>query len=279
MENPSHEHETIARIEAEKTEYKKVVRQTLQDVFSDVLDNTELEKRLSLIDSVEFVTPEQMEEIAKANPKDAGAAGLIRYEVSDTEVKRIPVVMIDPSRAETLHTLLHESVHLMSPPSVPVFDPMREPDDQTFSDYLGAYRFERLRSDKSLDHQSLLETTKRHNERFMFWEAVTDWMAADAGALNIQELKEIEESGYFERHWIRYAVQQCPDVDGLVKALKESYVYGDEGYLIGFLRNQTGTQDDQMYDELLRIIGEARREPGRVDDWMTAVNKYFKKTE
>lgn len=279
MENPSYEHETIARIEAEKTEYKKVVRQTLQDVFSDVLDSTELEKRLNLIDSVEFVTPEQMEEIAKANPKDAGATGLIRYEVSDTEVKRIPVVMIDPSRAETLHTLLHESVHLMSPLSVPVFDPMRELDDRYFSDYVGAYRFNRLMSDKSLDHRSLLETAKRHNERFMFWEAVTDWMAADAGALNAKELEEIEETGYFERHWIRYAVQQCPDVSGLVKALKESYVQGDEGYLIGFLRNQTGTQDDQMYNELLRIIGEARREPGRIDDWMTAVNKYFKKTE
>lgn len=279
MEKPSYEHETAAQFEAEKMEYMKIVRDTLHGVFGDVLDSTELDKRLQAIDNVQFVSPEQMEEIAKANPKDAGASGLIRYEVGETEVKRIPVVITAPSRAETLHTLLHESVHLMTPPSVPVYDPMREDDEQYFSDYVGAYCFNRLRSDKSLDHRSLLETPQRHNERFMFWEAVTDWIATETDALTSEELKEIEESGYFERHWIYYLVKQCPDGDGLIKAIKESYVQGNEDPLRWFLQSQTGTQGDQMYDELLRIIGKPRQDSGRVDEWMSAVNRNFQTSE
>lgn len=278
MDNPNHEIEIIASAEAEKAEYTKIVRQTLQDVFSDILDSAELEKRLQRINNVQFVTPEKMEEIAKSNPKDAGASGLIRYEVGETEVKRIPVVVTAPSRAETLHTLLHESVHLMTPDPALTYDPMREPDEQYFSDYLGAYSFNRRRSDESVDHRSLLETPQRHNERFMFWEAVTDWIAEHAGALKPEELTEIEESGYFERHWIYYLVQQCPDRDGLIKAIKESYVQGNEDPLRWFLQKQTGTQDDQMYDELLHIMGKPRQDASRVDEWMSIVNKYFQTT-
>lgn len=279
MENPSNEHERIARIEAEKVEYKKIVRKTLQDVFGDVLDSAELEKRLSCIGNVVFVTAEQMDEIAKSNPKDAGASGLIRYEVGETEVRRIPVVMTTPSRAETLHTLLHESVHLMTPPSVPVFDPMREDDEQYFSDYVGAYRFNRLKSDKTLDHRSLLETTQRHNEHFMFWEAVTDWIAADDKIFNDEELKEIENSGYFERHMINYLWAQCPDDQGLFRSLRESYVQDSEDQLRWFLQKQTGTQDDQMFDQLLSIMGRKKKDSTQVEDWKTVVNKYFKTTE
>ncbi len=279
MEKPSHEHERTAEIEAKQTEYKEIVQHTLRDVFSNVLDSAELERRLKLIDKVEFVTPEQMEKIAKTNPKDAGASGLLRYEVTDTEVKRYPVVVLDPSRAETLHTLLHESVHLMSPESVPVFDPMREPEEQAFSDYVGAYRFDRLRSDKSFDHRSLLETTKQHNEHFMFWEVVTDWVATNTDALTPEELQEIAHSSYFERDFIYYLVREYPDSDELIKALKESYVQGSEDPVRWFLQKLTDTKDDQMYDELLEIIGKPRQDTSRVDDWMAVVDRYFKKTE
>lgn len=279
MDKPSFEHEATARSEAERMEYKKIVRDTLSNVFGDVLDGAELNKRLQAVDNVQFITPEQMEEIAKTNPKDAGASGLIRYEVGETEVRRIPVVTTAPSRAETLHTLLHESVHLMTPPSVPVFDLMRDEDEQYFSDHVGAYRFNRLRSDKSLDHRSLLETIQRHNERFMFWEAVTDWVATETDALTEDELKEIEESGYFERHWIYYLVKQCPNSDGLIKAIKESYVQGNEDPLRWFLQSQTGTQDDQMYDELLHIMSKSRKDASCVDEWMSAVNRYFQTSE
>ena len=275
MENLSHQGEVIAQIEAERIEYKEIVRRALHNVFKDVLDSAELKKRLELIDRVEFVTAEQMEEIAKANPKEAGALGFIRYEVTNTEIKRYPVVMIESSRVETLHTLLHESVHLMTPEATPVFDSMREVEDQYFSDYLGAYRFNRLRDDKSLDKRSLLNTIPQHNARMMFWEAVTDWIAVSAGALTSQELDEIAESGYFERYWIDYLVQQCSNKSGLIDALKESYVQGNEDSFRWFLQNQTGTKDDEMYDELLTIMGRARQEVGRVDDWMAIVNIYF----
>lgn len=277
MKNPNHEYEMAAKTEAEQTEYKKIVRETLQDIFGDVLDGAELEKRLQQINDVQFVTPEQMDEIAKNNPKDAGASGLIRYEIGETEVKRIPIVMTEPSRAETLHTLLHESVHLMTPPPVPVYDPMRENDKQYFSDYIGAYSFNRLKSDKSLDHMSFLETVQRHNELFIFWEAVTDWIATESGALTNEELKEVEESGYFERHWIYYLVKQCSNGDILTKAIKESYVQGNDDSLRRFLQIQTGTEDDRMYDELLHIIGKSRKKDAIhvVDEWMSVVNKYF----
>jgi len=283
MENPSHEHERIAKIEAEKAEYKKIVRQTFQDVFGDVLDSTELEKKLKHIDDVRFVTPGQMEEIAKANPKDAGALGLIRYEVSDTEVKRYPIVMIGTSRAETLHTLLHESTHLMSPEPDFTTHPMRKLDEQTFTDYVGAYKFQRFTGgDKSVDLDSVPSVfgeTEYHNQRFMFWEAVTDWIAADDKVFSDEELKEIENSGYFERHLINYLWAQCPDDQGLFRALRESYVQGSEAPLHWFLQKLTETQDNQMYDQLLEIMGRIKKDHTQVDDWKAVVNKYFHKTE
>lgn len=282
MENRNYKHETAVQFEAEKTEYKTIAQRELRDIFSDVLEGTELESRLQVIDNVQFVTPEQMDEIAKANPKDAGADGLIRYMVSETEVNRVPIVMMGQSRANNLHTLLHESVHLMSPKPALVTNPSKDPDEQTFSDYVGAYRFERFRGGThsvDLDSVPSIQEVEYHNQRSLFWEAVTDWIAADDKVFSDEELKEIENSGYFERHMINYLWTQCPDEQGLFKALKESYVQGSEAPLHWFLQKLTGTQDNQMYDQLLEIMGRAKKDPTRIEDWKAAVNNYFQKTE
>ncbi|KKT68406.1 MAG: hypothetical protein UW63_C0078G0002 [Candidatus Uhrbacteria bacterium GW2011_GWF2_44_350] len=77
------------KVEAEKIEYKTIARREIREIFSDVLESTELEKRLQEIDNVRLVTPEQMDEIAKTNLKDAGAEGLIRYEIKGAKVRRV----------------------------------------------------------------------------------------------------------------------------------------------------------------------------------------------
>lgn len=284
MENPSYEHERTAEIEAEKTEYKEIAQRELRDIFSDVLDSAELENRLKDIGNIQFVTPEQMDEIAKTNPKDAGADGLIRYEISDTEVKRVPIVMMGQSRANTLHTLLHESVHLMTPkPTFAPDDTMRNLDEQTFYDYTGGYRFQRFRGGAhavDLDSiPSVFEEIEYHNQRSLFWEAVTDWIATDDKIFTDEELKEIENSGYFERHMVNYLWAQCPNDQGFFRALKESYVQGSEDPLLRFLQEQTGAKDNQMYEQLLNIIGREKKDATQLEDWKAVVNKYFKTTE
>ncbi len=284
MKNRNSEHKTTAEIEIQQTEYKIIARRELRDIFSDVLESAELEKRLLDINNIQFVTPERMTEIAKTNPKDAGADGLMRLEVSETEVKRVPIVMMGSSRANTLHTLLHESVHLMTPK--PVFvphDPMRKLDMQTFYDYVGGYKFKRFRDEtNSVDLSSVpsvFEEVEYHNQRFLFWEAVTDWIAADDKVFSDEELKEIENSGYFERHMINYLWAQCPDDQGLFRALKASCVQGSEDPLRLFLLKLKKTQDNQMYDQLLKIIGRTKKNHARIDDWKAVVNKYFQTTK
>lgn len=143
-------------------------------------------------------------------------------------------------------------------------------------------RFERFRGGThSVDLDSIpsIQEVDYHNQRSLFWEAVTDWIAADDKVFSDEELKEIANSGYFERHMINYLWTQCPDERGLFKALKESYVQGSEAPLHWFLQKLTETQDNQMYDQLLEIMGRARKDPTRIKDWKAAVNKYFQKTE
>ncbi|HBR80139.1 TPA: hypothetical protein DEA21_00585 [Candidatus Uhrbacteria bacterium] len=277
MGHQGHENEMAVKVEAEKIEYKTIARREIREIFSDVLESTELEKRLQEIDNVRLVTPEQMDEIAKTNLKDAGAEGLIRYEIKGAKVRRVPIVMMGHSRANTLHTFLHESVHLMSPPALlSPLNHLLEPDEQTFSDFVGGYMFERLVADNSLDYSKILGTVQDHNQQMLFWEAITDWLAADDKVFNDEELKEIENSGYFERHMINYLWEQCPDSQVFFRALKESYVQGDATPLKRFLQKITETQDDQMYDQMLEIMGRGKKDSTQISDWKAMVKKYFK---
>lgn len=263
------------RIEAERMEYKIISRRVLNDLFKDVLDARELERRLMLVDRVKFVTHDQMDVIAKSNPQDAGADGLIQYEVSESEVRRLPIVLHSSSRVETLHTLVHEGTHLMTPEPVLVTNIIAEPDEETFSDYVGGFRFERNRKTKQIDLMSIHKDTPA---RFLFWESVTDWIAEFGleSEMSDQEKEELAMSGYFERHWIDYLMRKSPDAPGLIQAIKESYAAGSEDSLRWCLQKQLDVQDDHFYDALIKIIGRDRTDEKRVDDWMQVVDDAFK---
>ena len=265
------------RIEAERTEYKAIAMRVLTDLFVDVLDKGELEKRLALVDGVKFVTQSQMDVLAKENPTEAGADGLIQYEVGKTSVRRIPIVLHSSSRADTLHTLMHEATHLMTPDSTFVHDPMAEPGEENFNDYLGGLHFERNRRTKEVDllASRVDEDTASHA---LFWEATTDWIAEFGLIDDLTDLEkeEIGTAGYFERHWIGYLIRKSPNPSELLQAVKESYVTGNEDPLRWCLHRQLNTQDDKFFDELLKIIGRDRMDEKRVDDWIQTVDESFK---
>lgn len=277
MKEPNLDHVQVEHIEVERAEYKAIVRRALTDLFQDVLGESELEQRLAMVDEVTFVTRAQMDAIAKNNPREAGADGLIQYDVSDTGVRRIPVVLHTASRVATLHTLLHEVTHLMTPKSVIVSNPIAEVSEGTFSDYLGALWFQRDIQTKEIDFMSL---TPDAPSRFLFWEAVTDWLAETGlgNEITEQEREEIATSGYFERHWIDYLLRQSPDPSALIKAIKESYTTGTEDPFRWCLHEQIGINNDDFYDELLKITGRKRTDETRVDDWISTVDAGFKKT-
>jgi len=262
-------------IEAERAELKVIARRVLTRLFQDALEVDELEKRLAFVDQVHFVTQAQMDAIAENNPQDAGADGLIQYEVSESGVRRIPVVLHAPSRAETLHTLVHEGTHLMTPEPALVINPMAEPGEETFSDHLGGLRLDRNRITKQLDPMSIDIDTP---SRFLFWEAITDFLSEFGlvDEMSDEEQEEIETSGYFERYWIGYLVRKSPDPSGLIEAIQMSYVTGSEDPLRWCLQKQIGVQNDLFYDGLLRIIGRDRMDEKRVDDWMKVVDETFR---
>ncbi|MDP2631382.1 MAG: hypothetical protein Q8P30_01270 [Candidatus Uhrbacteria bacterium] len=263
-------------IERERSEFTAIVRRTVKEFFSDVLSDDEVSRRLTEMRAVEFLTQEQMEEVAQKNPKEAGADGFIRYEVSANSVSKYPVVLHSESRAETLHTLAHEATHLISPESVFVTNPTKEPDKQTFSDYLGGIEFERDRLTKEVDPMSVIYDNPRG--RALFWESITDWIAQSCldEVLSQEEKDEIATGGYFERHWIDYLVNESTDRDGLIRAIKESYATGYEDPLIIWFREHSQTHDDEMYNALISIINRPRTEEDRVDDWMSVVDGNFK---
>ena len=271
--NPDHTQQE--HIEVERTEYKTIARRVLRDLFENILEVPELEQKLTSFDDVKIVTRAQMDAIAANHPRDAGADGLIHYEVSDTEVRRSVVVLHSSSWAETLHTLTHEGVHLLSPEPGLVYDPMAEPGEEVFSDYVGALRFERSRQTKEIDPLSIQSA---FNSSFLFWEAVTDWLAelALAEELTEPQLEEIADSGYFERHWIHYLVRKSPDTTELIHAIKESYTSGSTDSFRWCLQKQLRVQNDRLYDSLLHIMGRNRTDEKRVDDWMTLVDSAFK---
>ena len=153
----------------------------------------------------------------------------------------------------------------MSPESVFVTNPIAEPDEETFSDYLGGLRLERNRQTKRVDPMSVPDNAA---PQALFWEAITDWIAEFSlgDELSREEQEEIATSGYFERHWIGYLVRKSPDNVELVRAMKESYATGYDDALRGCLQKQLRAQDDHFYDELLKIIGRRRTDGKRVDD-------------
>ncbi|MFZ2190253.1 MAG: hypothetical protein WA057_06715 [Candidatus Magasanikiibacteriota bacterium] len=276
--DPTHNHEQaeIARVEAERAEYKKTAKQIVTRLFQDVLSNDELIKRAQCADQTEFVTPAQMQVRAKDNPTEPDVDGFIQIDLTDTEVRRHSVITHSKSRAETLHTLLHESVHLMSPRPTLISNPMDEPGDEKFSDYLGAIRYERFRRNKKVDIRSLAD---KPNAQALFWEAVTDWLAEEGleNELSPEEIDEIADGGYYERHWIYYLVRKSPNKPELIKAIKEAYTQGNEDPLLWILQKQSQTTDNSLYEKMLDIMGRPRTETDRVDDWMKIIDQYFKK--
>ena len=63
-----------------------------------------------------------------------------------------------------------------------------------------------------------------YEARVLFWEAVTDWNADESldQELSEEEKYEVEVSGYPERYFIHYLVNNCPDRDGLVRVLRQA---------------------------------------------------------
>ena len=43
-----------------------------------------------------------------------------------------------------------------------------------------------------------------------------------------------------------------------------------------FLQKITETQDDQMYDQMLEIMGRGKKDSTQISDWKAMVKKYFK---
>ncbi len=269
----------IARIEAERVEFKKTAERTLRGLFADVLPSEVLESRLSVLRKTVFVTRQELDRMGEENPKEDGADGLIRYQVDGHEVRRSAVVLHSASRAETLHTLLHEGSHLMAPESYVAVDYMRDEDEQVYSVYLGPLRHSRFVKTGEVDPLSV-DFRHKPAQRALFWEAVTDWLADEAlkDILTEKEKEEVSTSGYLERHYIQYLVDHAPDRPTLVRAVNEAYATGSEDPFRLAMEKLSGTKDDVFYEELLDVlkIGIDRWEE-RIEKWMEVVDTYFAK--
>lgn len=263
-------------IEAERSEMKRIVMRALREAFTGILAAEVLDERIRVIDDTQFLTEEEFAEAARQHPNEAEADGIMRVEVNQGIVRRYAVVK-HTTRAATLHTLAHEATHLLAPESNVVFNPMRENEGvQVYSVYLGPLWHNRFVVNGEPDPQSIY--FDKPAQRALFWEAVTDWNADDVvkDEFDDREKEEVKTSGYVERHYIAYLVDHAPDRDQMVQALRLGLTSGSEDEFRWALQKITRRADDQLYEDLLDVLGHEEADwEGRVDLWMQTVNSYF----
>ncbi len=276
MEHPPEVIEAM-RLEAERTEMKQLAHRLLREAFVDVLPSEDFDRRLAQLNDTRFVSDEEYNQLVQEHPDEADAEGIMRVEVQGKNVRRYAVVRQRASRAENLHTLMHEGTHLMAPESHLVFDPMRDEEDQVYSVYLGAVRADRFVRTGEVDPLSI--PWDRPKGRGLFWEAFTDWNALEvlADQLTPAEQEGLSTSGYVERHYLAYLVDHVPNRAELVRALREANVQGSEDPLRRYFYALTGQNDDTMYEELLDVLAIPMDEDNwerRSEAWMAVVDKY-----
>lgn len=263
------------RIESERSEMTGLARRLMSEAFADILPPEELEARLQTIADTKYVSEQELERLAAEHPNEADADGIMRVELVGMWTRRYAVVKHGASRAETLHTLAHESTHLMAPNGNRVQDWMREEDEQTYSVFLGPLRSERFIKDGKIDRMSIMFA--RPALRVLFWEAVTDWHADEVlrDTLSEDEKNETDLSGYLERQYIGHLVDQVPDREAFVKAIRTAYAEGSEDPFRIAMEKVSGRKDDQFYDELLDVLKiKPENWEERIVAWMATVKKY-----
>ncbi len=268
----------MQRIEAERSEMKRTTERLLREAFTGILSEEELEHRLKAVADTVFVNEQDFDRLLEEHPDEADAAGVMRVEVKDGKIRRYAVVK-QATRAEQLHSLAHETTHLMAPDSYFVTKIWQDDDaDKTYSVYIGPLRHERFVENGKVDPLSMELADRKPRQRILFWEAVTDWHADELlrNELTDEEKEEIETTGYLERQYISYLIDQSPDREELIKAIRTTYAEGNEDPFRWALHKITDRKDDQMYEALLDVLKIPLEQwEERVDLWMGVVQKYF----
>ena len=261
----------------ERKEMKLLAQRLLRTAFEGVLEGENLERRLSMIEETRFFSPEEFASRVEEHPEEADADGIMHMEVVGREVRRFAIVK-EGTRAETLHTLLHEGTHLMAPESHVVTDYMREADDQVHSVYLGALRYDRVIKTGEVDPLSV--RFDRVQARHLFWESITDWHADELlrDELSETERDEIATGGYIERHYIEHLINTVLERGAFIEAIRKAYATGSEDPFYWEMQRISGRKDDAFYEELLNVLSMPLNDDTweqRLDAWMATVKKYL----
>ena len=242
-------------------------------------------KRLEGLRNAKVLGPAQLvEEVERATglklPEDK-VGGIIVFDGDDKLGRRALLGEVD-SPLVAYHTAVHEGIHLLGPDS-----------------RRGADVFEREYISKSLgprwttlylnEEGEVVETQPIRHEEKLFWEAVTDFVAAKKtsekfGSEETDRELIAEGKGFLQRYWIEFLVKAHPNPDELLKTLKQALYQGSE---IEFLRVLGGRLDNPhvpLYYTLAAYMkeGDDAIEEGRSEDyntalekWMTAIRNHF----
>lgn len=275
------EHQQTLDIEALKEE---AVAALIQDC-EPFLEQEVASKRLDGLRKAKVLNSTQLvEEVERATglklPEDK-VGGIIIFD-GDDQLGRRAVLEDVESPLVAYHTAVHEGVHLLGPDS-------RKGTDIHERKYILKSLGPKWTTLYLNEEGKVVDTQPIQHEEKLFWEAVTDFVAAKKTSEKFgseetdRELID-EGKGFIQRYWIDFLVKSHPNPDELLKTLKQALYQGSE---IEFLRVLGGRLDNPhvpFYHTLAAYMkeGDDALEEGRSADynaalekWMTAIRYHF----